>query len=1245
MIPIKPENERFTDDQWEAIFYEGKDVLVSASAGSGKTTVLVRRVIEKIKAGTNVDELLIVTYTEAAAKEMKERIEKALQKAINETTSADDQQFLLQQLTLLPTANISTLHSFCLTVIRKYYYLLDLDPSFRMMTDETEQLMLKEDVWNSIRDAHFEAGDMQFERLTDQFASDRNDDALGQVVQELFTFVRSHPNPDQWLAQMVDAYHTADSLGDHPLFKDYVKPQILSDIQQVMQLSEAALALLNQDDKSLKTIRNNAKVNQEWLQTIQSLAETNQWEALYQFIQNEPLKRMTLTKAVKEFLADEVEEVSAFYNALKTLRESLIKDYFALSPETQLQLMQQCLPIVEALAQVIAEFMTAYANEKVARGVMDFSDLEHYTYAILQAQNEEGQYPARLFYQSQFKELLIDEYQDINPLQEELLSLISRPKGNRFMVGDVKQSIYSFRLADPSLFIDKYNRYADDKDGHRIILAENFRSRKHVLSLTNFIFKQLMNESVGQMDYDQNAELVQGYQSYPDEDNVFTEVLIYERDTDESHDIEDGEEGQIRLVATKIKALMKEGYQVFDKSNNCYRPLKYGDIAILAPTKTQNIQLKEIFNEYQLPLVMTGAEDYFQATEVQQMVSLLHLIDNPYQDIHLVTVLRSPLVGLDEVELASLRAIDKSLPFFEVVQKSLRDEKWAAHYPETQSKLAHFMQLLENWRQQARQMKIADLIWQIYQETGFLDYVGGLINGEQRQLNLHALYQRAEQYEQMSFKGLFQFVRLIELMQSRQQDLAEPMKESEDQDAIQVMTIHASKGLEFPVVFCLNFTKRFNEQDLMRSYVFDNHLGFGMRYMDEQRRIAPTLPYTVIRQAKKAKMRAEEMRKLYVALTRAEEKLYLVGHYDNQEKTMETWQADATNHQWVLADQHRLKAKSLMDWIGLSLMRHQCMDEVNQSVAVVTDVAIQKAPTQFAVHFFTEADLMAAPLATGKAKVDAAAEVDTEQLAQLKTLLNFQYPHLNATMTTGYQSVSEIKSVFSDPDLMEMDYLGTVDQRKSIQQMQSDQFRHLNAELKAPKFMQQVEETATGAEVGQATHLLFQLMPLNQTPTVSSMRNLLEQQVQKGTITAAAARFVPLKKMMAFFNHSFGKRLLKDHVLVHREQAFSLLMNPQRLFSDFDGTNQERILIHGIIDGFIEYENAIVLYDFKTNHPQKEETSEQFRERMCQEYRGQLYLYRTALENAFHKPVTESYLILLHDEPLLIDFKDDNHED
>ncbi len=610
----------------------------------------------------------------------------------------------------------------------------------------------------------------------------------------------------------------------------------------------------------------------------------------------EALTFTTFKSSRKAELKERSAEVKELRDRAKKIIQQLGKNYFPVSPEQMEELTQKAYPLVKEMTKVTKAFMNGFSQRKREKGLLDFNDLEHFALQILTKKTDDTWLPSEAsdHYRKQFKEVMVDEYQDVNQLQEAILYWLREPNetnGNMFMVGDVKQSIYSFRLADPSLFIQKYEAFSKTEGGRRIVLAENFRSRKEVLSFTNLVFEQIMEPVVGQISYDDAAKLVLGFPDFPETEQFEPEILIYEKEQEETtielpvDDIlEDKTEGELFMTGLKIRQLIDEKFMIYDKKMKKNRPIEYRDIVLLTPTKKNNLTILEKFKTFDIPLEMNDAQNYFQATEIRTMVSLLQLIDNPYQDIPLASVLRSPIVGLIEPELAQIRLADRSHTYYEAVLAYQ-----AEHTDELADKLNHFGEQLEIWRELARRSSITDLLWAIYYQTGYLEYVAGLPAGAQRQANLYALVDRAKSYEKSSFRGLYQFVRFIEKMQEKDKDLAEPVLASVD-NAVRVMTIHASKGLEFPVVFLLDMTKQFNLQDLRKRYAFEEKLGAGIRYMDPDTRVLyDTLPYQAIKLAKQNKLLSEEMRKLYVGLTRAEQKLFIVGSYKNKEETLKIW--------------------------------------------------------------------------------------------------------------------------------------------------------------------------------------------------------------------------------------------------------------------------------------------------------------------------------------------------------------------
>lgn len=1244
-IPLRPENEQFTDGQWQAIFDGEENILVSASAGSGKTTVLVRRVIEKIQSGVPIDRLLIVTYTEAAAKEMKERIQKALKKAISNEMDIEKKQFFVQQLVLLPTASISTLHAFCLTVIRRFYYLIDMDPVFRLLTDETEMLLLKEDVWDTLREELYASNQVAFYQLTSNFSNDRTDDGLTKLVFSLYEFAKANPDPMYWLEQLVNGYQVHESLGESMLYQRYLKPALIESLGRCIVRYDEMIQLTQGEEKLVKIV-DLAQQEKIQVELLLNLLVQNNLEDSYKQIQ---------TFSFARYPSVRVEELKEVAQQAKELREKnkkvlldLTTKLFTISPEKMQQVLGQAVAVVQEISKVGQKFLQAYGEEKLKKGLVDFNDLEHFTLEIL-APKKDGQCQgseASMYYREKFDEVLVDEYQDINRLQETILSWLSHAKsetGNLFMVGDVKQSIYSFRLADPTLFIEKYQQYRTGENGKRIILAENFRSRKNVLDFTNLVFSQLMDVHVGQMDYDESAQLINGFTAFPTAENYDTELLIYEKETVEQQEsmlfdaenspaiIGDKTEGELHMVALKIRELVDSQFLIYDKHLKINRPIMYQDIVLLTPTKKNNLAILDIFKIFHLPVQVNDTQNYFQATEIQTMVCLLQIIDNPYQDIAFTAVLRSPIVGLKENDLARIRLADRKNSYYHAFVLFNQQHHVNNDERKLQKKTIAFARLLNHWRDISHQVKIATLISKIYQDTAYLEYVLGMPAAKQRQANLYALIERAERYEQTSFRGLFQFIRFIEKMREKEKDLAEPVIFSE-KNTIRVMTIHASKGLEFPVVFILDMSKEFNLSDVNERYIFDEQLGIGIRYMDqEERMLYDTFPYLVLKQEKIKKLLSEEMRKLYVALTRAEQKLYLVGSYKNQSTMWKEWLQVANVETQVLPVENRLQGKnSLMNWIGSCLARHQQIEKYQHEVVTEHVFGVTQHPAAFSIHFYHQS-MIEQQMKQIPAKIEQVVEsneltVDQQQIQKGIYRLNYVYPYEVATKTTNYQSVSEIKRVFEDPNNKE---IAKIEWKKATSNANNPKIVHrmTEGELGKPTFMIGIAQVSS-AEIGTATHRIMQLLDLHRTPTLDSIHQLTKELVKNGIIKKNVAQKLNPQQMLNVYQTKFGQTLLKNADHVVREQPFSMLLHATELIRDYPIDVTDDLLIHGMIDGYIIYDDSCTLYDYKTDYI-KDVTDKNELLSVIKRYKGQLNLYKKALEQATHKPVMTIYLILL----------------
>lgn len=1226
----------FTDEQLEAIQKTGTNLLISASAGSGKTMVLVNRIIEQIKNGTGIDELLVVTFTNAAAKEMKQRIQTAIQEEINKGLSSASYQHLVQQLPKMGHANISTLHSFCLKVIERYYYLIDFDPVFRQLTDDTEIALIKEDIWFELLEELYETADASFIKFMETYSSDRNDENIMEMILQLQNFSRSHGQPEEWLKSLTKLYTIPNGkLEESTIYQVFIKDLFLEEISYAIQILNQALSLANGEESLEKQIAL-YEIEKNHFEHVRELLEQDQLQEIYEMgLAHFSFERMPTPKK-----SSTPEEVLELYNSeIKHLRTEA-KDryvefakYFVSSPTEQVEMIEATKQYVDVLANITLQFTERFQAYKAERKLVDFNDLEHLTFEILNVEE------AAAYYQSIFSEVLVDEYQDINALQEAILRRLTQQEaedGNYFMVGDVKQSIYGFRLADPSLFLEKYETYSQEINGERIILAENFRSRKSVLSFTNFLFTQLMDEEVGNLAYDKNAELVYGNQQFEENDAYSTELLIYEQDNEEGLDLEkepsqikNKKSGEILMTAAKIKELVDEKFEIFDKKSGEMRSLDYKDIVLLTPTKSNNLEIQEIFQEAKIPVAMNETQSFFQTTEVTIMMSLLKIIDNPRQDIPLVATLRSPIVGLNEIDFTQIRIQKKSADFYEAVLSYVESEFSDSNNRIRKRKLMRFIEQLNEWREYARRHSVVELLRLLYQETGYLQYVGGMSGGRQRKANLEALYQRAAAYENTSFKGLYRFIRFIDKMQDRDKDLAEPTSILSEQNAVRVMTIHASKGLEFPLVFVMDMSKNFNSSDWTGEYIFERNLGIGLQYKNSDTRIkSSTLVDTAIRQVKKQNGYAELMRVLYVALTRAEQKLFLVGTMPTKDKAFEKWDKGNGSAQHLLPAQLRLTTNNYFDWIGYATARHRLANEHVNSLQ--ENQQIKNYPVDFSYNFYPEARIIKAFDDTDKEEqenwVEAMQENKLSVEADLKTkkavkyavnLTNFSYPYKLSTQTTNYQSVSEVKQLFEEPNSEKL---------AKIDWTENDRVNRYTEDLfKRPKFLQEATPP-TAAEIGQATHYLLQNLNVSEQLTKEYLKSLQQHLFEKGTLNKEAAAQIDTEKIVRFFKTDFGLEIIKNNDNLQKEVLFSLMMEASDVFIGMEETD-DSILIHGIIDGYFEREEGYVLFDYKTD--QVAHLGERASDELVRRYKGQLLLYKQALETITNRPVVEVNIVSL----------------
>ncbi|MEY2191648.1 helicase-exonuclease AddAB subunit AddA [Neobacillus sp. BF23-41] len=1252
VIPPKPEDVTWTDDQWKAIMAKDRDILVAAAAGSGKTAVLVERMIQKILAKEDpmdVDELLVVTFTNASAAEMRHRIGEALEKAIDEDPWS---RHLRKQLSLLNKASISTLHSFCMEVIRKYYYLIDVDPGFRI-ADETEAQLIRDEVMDELFEEEYGKKDNEaFFNLVDSFTSDRSDAALMDIVRSIYDFARSNPLPDQYLKSIIRMYDVSaiNNLAELSFIQ-----ALLFDIE--LQL-EASREMIKRGLEVTKLPGGPAPRAENFLDDLKMidtllLAKQDSWETLYQAMQTWSFSRAKQVKG-DHYDKELTEKAQKLREKAKKKIQDIKEELFTRKPESFLRDMDEMRPLIETLVHIVKEFSLRFEKVKREKGLVDYADLEHYCLAILTKEiSAEGEFlpsEAALAYQRHFKEVYCDEYQDTNMVQETILKLVTKKdelNGNMFMVGDVKQSIYRFRLAEPNLFLGKYNRFKADGDttGLRIDLARNFRSRKEVLDATNYLFKQIMGIKVGEIEYDEAAELRAGA-PYPDDEPYPVELLLIDQNAqDNGSPVTEGEtevseleefdaigleqsQLEARIIASKIKELVASGAPVYTTKTKSNRPLMYRDTVILLRSMTWAPQIIEEFKQQGIPIYANLSTGYFNATEVAIMISLLRVIDNPFQDIPLVAVLRSPIVGLNEEELSIIRIHQKRGSFWEAVTAFCKSKE-AKNTAEFYEKLRRFYDFLAEWREVARQGSLSELIWQLYRDTQFYDFVGGLPGGKQRQANLRALYDRARQYEQTSFRGLFRFLRFIERMIERGDDLGAARALGEQEDVVRIMTIHSSKGLEFPVVFMAGMARTFNMADVRKPYMLDKEYGFASKYVNAEKRISyPSLPQIAFKRKKKMEMLAEEMRVLYVAMTRAKEKLYLTATLKDAKKKIDQWNEVSSHTEWLLKDYERAAVSSYIDWIGPALVRHQDANELRLSSTgnALVPEEITSHPSSWKISLISAEEIKKTELEIGMNEdqflemVQKGEHVPTTSPfdEEIKSRLDWEYSFPSAAAHRSKQSVSEMKRQREMAD----------------EQSGTDLVNHYKKSIvKRPKFMQ--EKQLSPAERGSAMHMVMQHVDLTNSVSQESLQERLTWMVNNELLTPDQAEVIDKNLIVQFFHSDLGIRYFNAKAIT-REVPFTLSMPARDVYPTWKDED-ESVFVQGIIDCVFEDENGLVLVDYKSDRISDRYKGgfEQAKTILEDRYKIQINLYTRAIEQIWKRKVTERYLFFFDGAHLL----------
>ena len=1200
----------WTEEQQKVIDTRNCNILVSAAAGSGKTAVLVERIIQRITDKNNpvdIDELLIVTFTRAAAGEMKERIRQAIEKKLEENP---EDEHLQRQSTLVHHALITTIDSFCSYIVKNYFHLIDLDPSFRM-GDEGEMRLLQADVADAVLEEAYTEEAPSFLAFADGFAGGKTDKKIPEMMIKLYSFSMSYPYPEEWLLNCRKAYEvkTLEELENAEWMK-LIKNEVKQEIKEASMLLKQSLEISKEPDGPVFYLG----LLEDEVSALEKLERTENFFEWKEMLDKLEFKRLPAgKKAEKELVSESRQELAKnLRSEAKDQIKALKERYFQETAEEMLENLQRAGEPVGVLVDLTLAFMKLYREKKKEKNILDFGDLEHYALEILikHTEEEDERTDAARELSKKFAEIMIDEYQDSNLVQEKLLTSVSKMEDgiyNIFMVGDVKQSIYRFRLARPDLFMEKFKTYPQEEgmDCLRIDLHKNFRSRAEVLEGVNYLFYQIMGEDLGGVEYDRTAALYPGriFQPKPEEESEpATEVLLLEDEEENTRELE------ARMVALRIGELAGK-YLVLDKKTEEYRPAKYSDFTILLRTMSGWAEtFKKILNSCGIPASVTTKTGYFSAQEVTTVLDYLKILDNPMQDIPLAAALHGLPDGFSFQELAEIKVLgmeNEKTGFYEAL---LLGEKLSSPLGE---KIRRFFAVYRELRRKVPYTPMHELIWDFYDATDFLVYQQAFVSGEQRKANLLMLAEKARDYESTSYRGLFNFIRYIENLKKYQVDFGEANTLSENEDTVRIMSIHGSKGLEFPIVFVCGMGKQINMQDARESIVLHPDLGIGSPYVDTQLRIRTrTILQKAVQREILLESLGEELRILYVALTRAKEKLILTGVTSKLEDTLKSFEMLKKQEEERLPYGLRVKGKSYLDWVLKALARHRAMKPLYEmyKLSVYPFNEMYDKEPDFTVRQVQPLELVLdeAQLRTeemlkkGELLLWDSKEVYDETWRELfKDSFSYEYPYEAEGAIPAKLTVSEIKRMQNE-DIEESEML----------------LKEKETEEIVPFFMQETKEELKGAAKGTLYHRVWENLDYDKIDTKEQigeqLKNILTAEEQKSIWVPDFNRFAksPLAGRM---------KAAAQREQFYREQPFVIAMPANQIREEYE--TEEEILVQGIIDAYFEEEDGLVLVDYKTDKVQKGQEKE-----LVEKYKVQMQYYKKALEMITDKEVKEIYI-------------------
>lgn len=1179
---------KWTEQQREAIEARGGNILVAAAAGSGKTAVLVERIIRMITDTENpvsVDNLLVLTFTDAAASEMRRKIADAIDSKIAEEP---ENSWLREQSVKVGSACISTIHSFCSRIISNNIHLTDLPEDFSLI-DETENRILQQRALNDVLESYYRRIDRKsgFKQLVMGYGGIKGDDSLRETVLKLHDFSRSLAYPRRWLhAAWHDGYEKLNNTSavKSSVWVDALTRQLLAYAGDINEGLQTIMSIVDDEAPSDHKYRSYfGEMVEYFCPRFERISENVSFDALCGLLRGLEIKRAPNKTGIDDAAAERIKTLRS-----KAVQESLAKaaELMSALEEDNIVMVQKCAPIVKTLCSIVRQTERVHQRYKRERGVIDFGDLEHGLLTLLRAADG-GDTPLCLRLREYYHEILLDEFQDTNSLQFEIFTRLSKADGNLFMVGDIKQCIYKFRNADPSIFAKLYKSYGMGDGGRLICLFKNFRSRAEVIDGVNYIFSSIMREESGGIDYTHKEYLINGAE-YSAGESYDTEILLTdiaeEKAADEQIEQLESIEIEAENMAERICRLVRgRELLVTDKETGVLREVRFGDIAVLSRNRDGCNAIEAALAVRGVAVISESGQRYLDSAEVATVLCFLQIIDNPVQDIPLIAVMRSPMFGFSAEELAKIRACAKGRYYTAVCAAA-----------ETNAKAARFIEVLDGLRDCAKYMGVDEIVWKICNELHYFSIVGAMPSGELRQSNLKLLLERCSAYEQGSMTGLFNFIKYIEMLRESQKDLIPAKNLTDTTEAVRVMTIHKSKGLEFPVVVLLGMAKQFNDSDIKRGIIWDANCGIGLDYVDTRQRVRFGSPMKkLIAGELLASLKSEEMRLLYVAMTRAKEKLIISAVIKGSGNK---WKSTEFNEDGNVRQIFVKRAASMCDWMLGAVLNHPDACLLREYVGRGDIIPQADAEARFNVL-----------LVSGGAESDTVVRRnETEDRAEvfdadeIRRRLEYEYPYGEQSGLPIKMSVSELKR----RRMPEEDYSTGL--------------------LKMPRSLITDTSEIGAAERGTITHYVLQHIDTKRTETYTNVEKQVEEMTASGMISTRQRGAVDVEAIFGFFDSELGKRL-KASKRVEREFDFYMLVSPDEIGENISCGNAEDVILQGIADCFFFEDDGAVLIDYKTDRVGRSGA-----EARSEIYRVQIEYYARGLEAIFGVPIKEKYLYFLN---------------